>query len=50
MNKHEKEKQDELRESWIESLLVSATNPQDNSDRIDRAMSQNRIHLLGSVL
>lgn len=40
MNEHEKPKQEELRESWIESLLVSATTPPAHADRIARAMSQ----------
>ena len=41
MNEHEKPQQEEeLRERWIESLLVSATSEQDHTDRIARAMSQ----------
>ena len=41
MNEHEKPQRDEeLRERWIESLLVSATSQQDHTDRIARAMSQ----------
>ncbi len=40
MNDHEKPKQDELREAWIESLLVSAMKPPDHADRIARAMSR----------
>lgn len=38
MNEHSR--QEELREAWIESLLVSATRPQSHSDRIDRALSE----------
>ncbi len=40
MNEHEETRQQELRESWIESLLMSATAPQDHADRIARAMDQ----------
>jgi hypothetical protein len=41
MNEHEKPQRDEeLRERWIESLLVSATSQQDHTDRIARAMRQ----------
>jgi hypothetical protein len=43
MNEQEESKHpnhQELSESWIESLLVSATRPQDHSDRVARAMSQ----------
>ena len=40
MNENEKAKQDEFREVWIESLLVSAANPQEHTDRVARAMEQ----------
>jgi hypothetical protein len=41
MNEYEKPQRDEeLRERWIESLLVSATSQQDHTDRIARAMRQ----------
>ncbi len=40
MNDNEKAKWDELRESWIESLLVSAAGQSAHTDRIARAMSQ----------
>ena len=40
MNDQENSKRDELRESWIESLLISATNPQDHSKRIAQALDR----------
>lgn len=40
MTEHEDSKREELRERWIESLLVSATSQQDHTGRIARAMSQ----------
>jgi len=40
MTDNENSKRDQLRDSWIDALLVSATNPQDHSDRIARAMRQ----------
>lgn len=40
MDEHEKFEREELRESWIESLVVSATRPPANADRVARAMSQ----------
>ncbi len=40
MDEHEKLKREKLRESWIESLVVSATRPPSNADRVARAMSQ----------
>jgi hypothetical protein len=40
MNDQEHSKRDELRESWIDSLLTSATKPQDHSQRIARAMDR----------
>jgi len=40
MTEHEDSKREELRERWIESLLVSATSQQDHADRIARAMGR----------
>ena len=40
MNDKEDSKRDELRESWIDSLLKSATKPQDHSQRIAQAMDR----------
>lgn len=41
MTEHEKRQRDEeLRERWIESLLMSATSQRDHTDRIDCAISQ----------
>jgi hypothetical protein len=40
MNEREKAERDELRDAWIESLLVTATRPQNHAERIARAMSQ----------
>ncbi len=42
MNGNEKTKQEELREAWIESLLVTTTKPNDDAERIARAMEQIR--------
>lgn len=36
----DKKKHEDLRESWIESLLWSATQTEDHADRISRAMSR----------
>ena len=40
MSNHDDTKHDKIRESWIESLLISASKPQDNSERLARAMRQ----------
>ena len=40
MSDQDETKHDNIRESWIESLLLSATKPQDNSDRLPQAMRQ----------
>ena len=40
MNDQGNSKRDELRESWIDSLLISATKPQDHSERIAQAMDR----------
>ncbi len=40
MSDHENSERDAMRESWIDSLLVSGTRPQDHSQRIEEAMSR----------
>lgn len=40
MSDQDETKHNNIRESWIESLLLSATKPQDNSERLPRAMRQ----------
>ena len=40
MNENEKLNQEQIRDSWIESLLASAVTPQDHSDHVARAMKQ----------
>jgi hypothetical protein len=40
MNANEKSKQEELREAWIESLLLTTTRPEDNRERIALVMEQ----------
>ena len=40
MNERRESQRDQLRESWIESLLVSASRSEDHSKRVAQAMSQ----------
>ena len=40
MSNQDNAKRDELRQAWIDSLLISATKPQDHSQLIAEAMSQ----------